>query len=55
MIQTLRLSLIAVAAVALWPNQAQSSHYYARFYDQDRYYWDLYSYYWYWSNFSRWL
>ncbi len=49
----LRLSMAAMLAVSMWPTQAQASHVWTSRYDQDRYYWDLYTYSWYWSNGSR--
>jgi cysteine-rich repeat protein len=41
---------MAMLAVSLWPAQAQASHFNFNIYDQDRYLWDLYTYYWYISN-----
>ena len=52
-LKPLRLSMAAMLAVAMWPTQAQASHFYTTFYDQDRYYWDMYSYYWQWNNGTR--
>ena len=49
-LKSLRLSMLAMLAVSMWPTQAQASHFNVTFYDQDRYYWDLFSYYWYWNN-----
>ena len=46
----LRFVLISCLAISLWPTQAKASHFNVTFYDQDRYYWDLFSYYWYWNN-----